>query len=258
MAHPWASADAVVPPDLRVEKVYAAINTLTSNRILDALPSAYRSSLLPRLEPVTLPIPNMLYLSRETPRYAHFLTSGIASFVTLMEDGRALELGVVGPEGLVEVAHLLGGAGVTSEALMQIEGTALRMPFSELKREFMTSEPLRCLILEFVQEQTLIANQLAACNYFHSVRERLCRWLLMIQDRLNQPEFHLTQAFLADMIGVQRPTVTLIAGELQRGGLIEYWRGNIRIRDRAGLIASACECYRVIANLRQHPSRSPE
>lgn len=91
-----------------------------------------------------------------------------------------------------------------------------------------------------------VANQLAVCNYFHSVRERLARWLLTIQDRVRGDDFHLTQAYVADMIGVQRPTVTLVAGELQRKGLITYSRGEIRIRDRAGLELACCECYRII------------
>lgn len=222
------------------------ISTTYPNRILDALPAAYREDFLPRLEKVVLTRPTILYLAQETPRYAHFLTSGIASQITLLEDGRALELGVVGTEGLVETTHLLGPAGVTSEGLMQIDGTALRIPFAQLKKEFLRYEPLRQLILEQVQMQTLVANQLAACNYFHSVRERLARWLLMIQDRVHADDFHLTQAFLADMIGVQRPTVTLVAGELQRNGLITYSRGEIRIRDRAGLERACCECYRIL------------
>lgn len=113
----------------------AVIPTSCSNRILDALPAAYREALLLRMEQVVLPSPTMLYLSQQTPRYAHFLTSGIASQVTLLEDGRALELGLVGREGLVETAHLLGPVGVTSEGLMQIDGTALRMPFAQLKKE---------------------------------------------------------------------------------------------------------------------------
>ncbi len=220
--------------------------TVLSNRILDALPGAYREEFLLRLEKVVLPSPTMLYLSQEPPLYGHFIISGIASQITLLEDGRALELGVTGNEGLVEATHLLGPVGVTSEGLMQIDGTALRMPFAQLQKEFLSFEPLRKLILGQIQQQTLIANQLAACNYFHSVRERLARWLLMIQDRVYTDHFHLTQAFLADMIGVQRPTVTLVAGELQRRGLITYSRGEIRIRDRAGLERATCECYRII------------
>ena len=224
-----------------------------SNRILEALPDAYREGLMLHLEEVVLPSPTMLYLSQETPQYGHFITSGIASQITLLEDGRALELGITGNEGLVESTHLLGPGGVNSEGLMQINGTALRIPFVQLQKEFLSFEPLRQLILEQVQRQTLVANQLAACNYFHSVRERLARWLLMIQDRMYLDQFHLTQVFLADMIGVQRPTVTLVAGELQRSGLITYSRGEIRIRDRAGLERAACGCYRTIIEGERRP-----
>ena len=137
---------------------------------------------------------------------------------------------------------------------MQVGGTALRMPFGQLRNEFLTVEPLRRLLLEQMQEQIVIGNQLAACNYFHSVRERLTRWLLMIQDRIHGAPFHVTQAFLAETIGVQRPTVTLMAGELQRRGLIVYSRGEIRICNRAGLEKAACECYRIISALQQGSS----
>lgn len=235
-------------------KLNAAPSHAPSNCLLDALPAAYREELLLRFECVTLPSPTLLYLSRETPRYAHFLTSGIASQLTLMEDGRALELGLVGNEGLVETAHLLGPAAVMSEALMQISGTALRIPFAQLRKDFLTVEPLHRLLLEQVQQQILIGNQLAACNYFHSVRDRLTRWLLMVQDRIHRPVFHVTQAFLADMIGVQRTTITLVAGELQRSGLVVYHRGEMRICNRAGLEDAACECYRNIAALTRIPS----
>lgn len=253
-----SAADRVSPYCLNdltcTQRLDAVMPSLTSNRVLDALPAAYREELLTRLERIALPSTTLLYLPRETPRYAHFLISGVASQIALMEDGRALELGIVGSEGLVETTHLLGPAGVMSEGLMQVGGTALRMPFGQLRHEFLSVEPLRRLLLEQVKEQTVIGNQLAACNYFHSVRERLTRWLLMIQDRVHSAAFHVTQAFLAETLGVQRPTVTLVAGELQRSGLIMYSRGEVRICNRAGLEKAACECYRIIAALQQGSS----
>lgn len=219
------------------------------NRLLQSLPADVRSSLLARMEEVELPTQMNLCRPREVPKYAHFMTSGITSVVTFMEDGGGVEVGLVGREGLVEAVHLLGPAHVPTTAFVQTAGTALRMPFAELKQEFLTSEPLRELILRLVQGQGCIVNQLAACNRLHEIEERLARWLLMVSDRVGGSEIYLTQAFLAEMIGAQRSTVTLTAGSLQRSGLIEYRRGHIQILDRSGLENAACECYPIIREL---------
>ena len=157
--------------------------------------------------------------------------------------------GLIGREGFPEAFHLLGEAGVPTNAFMQVEGTALRMPFADFHRDFQSIASIRDAVLRFVQSQSLILGQVAACNRLHEVEERLARWLLMVSDRLGESKFHLTQEFLAEMIGAQRSTVTLAAGNLQRSGLIEYRRGNIDIINRPGLEAAACECYPIVRDL---------
>lgn len=219
------------------------------NRLLHVLPFEYRTSLLSRMEPVTLPVSTTLYRAGEIPKYVHFMTSGITSIVTFMEDGSGVEVGLVGCEGLVEGFHLLGPANVPSSGFVQVAGTALRIPFVELRKEFLASEMLRSRILQCVQRQSLMLSQIAACNRLHEVEERLARWLLMVQDRIGDHMFALTQEFLAEMIGARRTTVTLAAGRLQQSGLIEYRRGHIHILDREGLESAACECYPIVRGL---------
>jgi CRP-like cAMP-binding protein len=220
-----------------------------TNRLIDSLPPTYRESLLARLEPVPLYVPASLYRPGETPRYAHFITAGATSIVVFMKDGRGVELGLIGNEGLVEGVHLLGSAQVPTTGFLQVEGAALRMPFGDLQKEYRHSEILRSRVLEYGQAQILIGNQLAGCNRLHEVEERLARWLLTVADRLGDTRFYLTQDFLAQMMGSQRSTVTLTAGSFQRSGLIEYRRGDIRILDREGLENVACECYPIVRDL---------
>ena len=232
------------------------------NLMLEALPAEYRESLISRMEPVSFAIDTVLYKPGEVPQYAHFMTSGVTSIVTFMADGSGTEVGLIGREGLVEAFHLLGPARIQTTGFVQLAGTALRMPFADLQREFLGSEVVRSLILQAVQAQGLILNQLAACNRLHEVEERLARWLLMVQDRVESEKFFLTQEFLAEMLSARRTTVTLAAGSLQRSGLIEYRRGNIHIVDHEGLEGAACECYPIVrdlvANLYKEQSPRPE
>ena len=222
---------------------------LPSNSILDRLPPTQRQALLARAKMVSLPIETILVASGEQPKYAHFMTSGIASVVTYMKDGGAAEVGLIGKEGVVEAMHLLGSANSPTTAFIQVAGSALRIPFAELQQEAFASAPLLRGILEFVQRHNFALAQLAACNGLHEIEERLARWLLMVQDRLQTPSFLLTQEFLASMLGARRASVTLAAGSLQHSGLIEYRRGHIHILDRERLQNSACECYPVVRDL---------
>ena len=123
------------------------------------------------------------------------------------------------------------------------------MPFADLERGFESLQPLREAIQHSIQNQALILGQLVACNRLHEVEERLARWLLMLEDRVQDDQFHITQEFLAEMLGSRRTTVTMAAGALQRIGLIEYQRGHVHILDRERLEAAACECYPVIRRL---------
>jgi len=201
------------------------------------------------MEQIQLPSGTILYRTGEQPEFAHFMTSGIASVVTFMANGSGVEVGLIGKEGLVEAVNLLGPASPPTTAFIQVEGTALRMRFAELRKKFQAAGPLQSRILEFVQRNGYILSQLAACNGKHEIEERLSRWLLMVQDRVESDHFYLTQEFLAEMLGIRRTSVSATAASLQKNGLIKYRRGNIRIVDRARLQAAACECYPIVQNL---------
>jgi CRP-like cAMP-binding protein len=224
------------------------MNAHPSNLILNALPIKF-NEFRAKLIAVALPVGMSLYEAHEAPKFAHFLTSGIASVVTTMQDGGTAETGMWAREGLAECMHLAGSDRVPSRCFMQMGGSALRMPFADLEHEVEGFSELRIGIQRSIQTQALILGQLVACNRLHEVEERLARWLLMLQDRTAGDELLITQEFLAEMLGSRRTTVTLAAGALQRIGLIEYQRGRVHILDRERLESAACECYPVIRKL---------
>lgn len=212
------------------------------NRMLVALPPADREQLMAMLEPVALPTRTTLFEAGKIPRYVHFLTSGIASLVTEMAVGEGVEVGISGREGMPECLHLLGPEMGESRCFMQVPGTGLRMSYPKFQKVFQENDAIRTRVLQYVQCQSLIMGQIAACNRLHGMEERLARWLLMVADRTGRPDMELTQEFLAEMLGSRRSTVTLTAGALQRSGVIHYQRGRIEIVDREGLTQVACEC----------------
>ncbi|AEU37223.1 Crp/Fnr family transcriptional regulator [Granulicella mallensis] len=220
-----------------------------ANLFLASLSPKNREFLLERSTPVTLPLKTVLYNAEEVPSHAYFMTSGIASVVSTMSSGATAEVGIIGREGIVGSLQLLGPGLVPTHCFMQLDGTGLKIPFSELKKAFRSSEDVRDRANEFIQEQVLSLSQLAGCNRFHEAEERLARWLLMVQDRTQSDVLNLTQEFLAMMLGAQRSTVTLVAGSLQRSGLIEYQRGRVKILNRENLEAAACDCYQVTKHL---------
>jgi CRP-like cAMP-binding protein len=224
----------------------------SSNLLLTSLSPKYRAIMMSKMRMVTLNAREVLYEPDETPKFAHFMTSGIASIVGTMSSGASAEVGIWGKEGLVECFHLLGSARIPTRCFIQIEGSALRMPFKDLQKEFQENDELRDCMLQSVQSQGAILAQLAACNRLHEAEERLARWFLMVRDRIENDTFYLTQEFLAVMLGSRRTTVTAAAGALQRKGLIRYSRGRIHIVDPAGLEKEACECYATVREIYQN------
>ena len=198
---------------------------------------------------VTLGPREVFYEPDETPKFAHFITSGVASIVVSMSNGASTEVGLWGREGLVESFHLLGNARVPNRCIAQMETTALRIPFHELQKEFHECAEFRDCVLQGVQSQSAILGQLAGCNRLHEAEARLARWLLMVCDRTESDTFYITQEFLAVMLGARRTTVTAAASELQRRGLIHYSRGRIHLSDPQTLQQVACECYPTIKEL---------
>ena len=223
-----------------------------SNLLIDRLPPAERNRLLKRATPVGLPLNSTLQEQGTPPQFVYFITSGMVSMVTEMSTGEGVEVGLVCREGLTSSFSLLGpSVHGTTRTFMQVAGTGLRMDFRDFESEFLSNPAVAKLVLRYVQYQSFILSQLAACNRVHEVEERLARWLLMVDDRIGQPVIPLTQEFLATMLGTRRSTVTIVAGTLQRSGSIEYHRGQVTIVNRERLEASACECYEVTRRLLQ-------
>ena len=225
------------------------MSTEMENLLLASLSAESREIIHSQCTPVTLPLRFVLYTAGSVPADAYFITSGMASIVGSTSEGETAEVGIVGREGLTGATHLLGPAVAPTECFIQLSGAALKIPFPKLQQLFRRSEEIRIRILEFVQEQTLSLSQLATCNRLHNAEQRLARWLLMVEDRIQSDKIHLTQEFLAQMLGAQRTTVTMVAGTLQRSGLIEYKRGTLHIINRKELEAAACDCYGVTKKL---------
>ena len=219
------------------------------NLLLESLSGPVRKQLQAHLDYVDLPQRRVLYNVDETPTHVHFLLSGVASIVTTMEDGDAVEAGVIGREAFPEHLHLLGPQHGTTHCYMQVAGAALRMPFERFQNLFLQEPELLSAVHRFVQHEALALAQLGACNRLHKVEERLARWLLMVCDRVGQNELGITQEALAQMIGSRRPSVNLAAGTLQKAGIISYQRGRVILTDVKALQAVACECYPILRNL---------
>ena len=214
-----------------------------ANSLLAALPHAEYRRLLVGLELVTLKFGEVLHEPGVPIQYVYFPIDCAISLLTALEGERALEVGLVGHEGMVGVSFALGTEVSSIRALVQTTGTAMRMKAARFREAFRRSPPLQCAVYRYVDTKLASARQVVACNCFHAADARLARWLLMTSDRALSAEFFLTQAFLADMLGVRRATVNEAASTLQRRNLISYCRGKIRILDRKGLEAVSCRCY---------------
>jgi CRP-like cAMP-binding protein len=162
-----------------------------------------------------------------------------------MANGEAAEVGTIGNEGVVGLPLVLGDNRAPTSVYIQVPGTGLRMKAAVFDKELARSASMRMVMLHYAHAIFNQVAQSAACNRFHSLEQRCCRWLLMTHDRMHSDEFLLTQEFLAMMLGVQRTGVSAAAGALQRAGLIRYKRGNVSIINRPGLERRACECYGV-------------
>jgi len=202
--------------------------------------------LRPHLQPVNLPQHEILHEPGEKIEFTYFLNEGMASLVALSRDGRSVEVGIVGKEGMVGMPLTMGLRREIFRAIMQMSGSGLRIR-SEVFQEILPSAPtLRSELNRFALMHGMQAAQLAACNRLHDVGPRLIRWLLMCQDRMDSQSLPLTHEFLAQMLGTGRPSVSLAAGILESAGMIQNLRGSVKILNRKSLEEAACECYGVI------------
>jgi CRP-like cAMP-binding protein len=223
--------------------IYSSSRNPVGNRLLAALPQEEYERLLPKLEPVTLSLRQILYEPGEPIKYVYFPNNAVGSLLNLMQDGQTIEAATVGKEGMIGVPLLLGTNQIALQALIQIPGNGLRMKADVFQTEVYWGCPLHTLLLRYTQALMSQISQTAACNCLHKVERRFCRWLLMTQDRVDSNSFPLTHEFLSYMLGVRRSSVSEVAATFQSSGLINYHHGQMTIRDRQGLEASSCECY---------------
>ncbi len=213
------------------------------NEILRELPRDEFEIVLPKLELVRMRPRQVLHEAGDTLRSAYFCNTGLISILSVLSDGKTVEVGLVGKEGFVGMPLLAGFRTSATRAVVQIEGTALRVDSDSLAVLLRECPHLERKMQQFSQIMAMQATQIAACNRLHEVEARLARWLLMSADRVGTASLALTQEVLGQMLGARRSSVTVAAGILQKAGLISYTRGDVKIVQRTKLERAACECY---------------
>jgi CRP-like cAMP-binding protein len=216
------------------------------NRLLLALPSSDLQRLTPELEQIRCERAQILMDADSSLDHVFFPDSGVISAVAVYADGSIIEMATIGREGCTAVQAILGAESSSIRLLVQIPGGAAKMSRAAFTRAMETMPSFRGLMYAYVQaflEQVLVS---VACNGAHSLKQRLARWLLMMRDRGDDDALQITQSLLAEMLGVQRPTVTNAARTMERAGLIARGRRQVSILDRPGLVAASCECYQLV------------
>ena len=226
-----------------------------ANQLIRAMAARDRARLAGAMQTVTLRPQSVLAEQHGRLRHAYFPDDGVICLMAAMRRN-AVETATVGAEGFVGFEALLGGHIASQRVLVQMGGTATRLPIDALRAAAQRSPALQALLLGYVRFLLVQAMQSVACNGLHSVRQRCARWLLTAQDRAGTNRFNLTHQFLAEMLGLQRPSVTLAARVLQESRLIRYSRGTVTVLNRKGLERAACECYAIVRQaLDETPAR---
>jgi CRP-like cAMP-binding protein len=241
---------SVPTPPRQIPKITVILpampDDVLTNRLLAVLAPEERDRLLRGAKSETFEAHQVLYTAGREISHVYFPVSGMISLVVKMTDADDVEATTIGNEGVIGISVILGVASTTLEALWQIPGRALKVTTRAVLEEIRRTPSVNRLFLRYAEAMMVQLAQHAACNRTHSIEQRCARWLLMTRDRVGSDEFPLTQQFLAQMLGVRRATVTMVAGALQKAGLINYRRGRIRIVDGRGLEGTACECYGVV------------
>ena len=217
------------------------------NRLLALLPESDLARLMPQMRRVSLTRKQILHKGGEVISEVYFPNGGVCSMTTVMSDGRMVEVATIGNEGVVGIAAIFGRDISNSESLVQVPGTdAFALGVDAFRAELEHGSALAMLVNRYIQAFLVMVLQSTACNSLHSAEERCARWLLMTRDRIGSNEFPMTQELLAVMLGVRRPTVTLILQKLGQRGLVRYSRGRLEVADGPELERAACECYRTV------------
>ena len=245
----WLSVILMTRNDLQVvhsgERTNAAGKSV-GNKILLSIPDSEYRSLHSHLEYVTLPNHLILHDAGAKLEFAHFPNRGLISLVVVMKDGKTAEAGIVGNEGFTGTLAAVGLSRSSLQAVVQITGNGFRVAVGALQNTLESAPHLRLMLTRYAAIRGMQVAQTAACNRLHDIEQRLARWLLMTQDRVDSGSLAITHDFLATMLGTDRPTVSVAAGVLQRKKLIEYRRGAVQVVNRKKLEDTACECYEVI------------
>jgi CRP-like cAMP-binding protein len=231
---------------LRIVRDGAANTAPSSNWLLASLPPTVLLHLIPYLECVTLDRKQVLFRAHDRSGSVYFLTTAVVSLVSTLDSGETLEVGFTGRDGIVGALALPNVDSMPCDGIVQIRGVAHRLDTAMFRQALLRYEPLAGAIGRYAHLLLVRSMQMQLCNTFHPVEQRLTRWLLTVSDLLASPDIPLTHELLATMLGVRRPTVTLVVGSLQRAGLIEEKRGQVTIRDRARLEAACCNCYQAM------------
>ncbi len=217
----------------------------TRNRLLQLIDLENFNRLRPHLQNIKFEYKLALCEANKPIEFVYFPITGVASLVNTMADGSAAEVGTIGNEGMVGLPVILGDTFAPTSVYIQVPGAGLRLRAGFLTDAIESNSSTRKIMLHYVNAFFNQVAQSAACNHFHTIEQRCCRWLLMTHDRVQSDQFILTQEFLGMMLGAQRTSVTLVASELKRRKLIQYSRGRVKVLSREGLEKCSCECYAV-------------
>ena len=223
-----------------------ALSNRSGNRLLLALPPRDLKRIMRKLEHIRAQSEQVLVDADGSLDHVFFPDSGVVSVLAVYADGTVIEMATIGREGCTGVQAVFGAKISSVQLLVQIPGSAVKMSRTAFTRAIQSMPPFRSLMFAYVQaflEQVMVS---VACNGAHSLKERLARWLLMMRDRSDEDALPITQNLLAEMLGVQRPSITNVARELEHAGLIERGRQQVTILDRQGLIEASCECYQLV------------
>jgi CRP-like cAMP-binding protein len=242
MANSRVVSTQAIPPAARKDGDGKEIGNL----ILLALPRQERTLLFPSLEFVRLKLHQVMHEAGEVIRSAYFMNSGMGSVLTVLPDGKSIEVGLIGKEGFVGLPIIFGFKTSALRVVTQADGTAYRVDVATLRKVLPECPELEKHLQRFSMFLAMQSTQIAACNQLHDVEERLARWLVMSHDRIGGEIMPLTQEFLSQMLGIRRSSVSVAAGILQKAGMITYTRGNVTILNKLKLEEAACDCYKII------------
>ncbi len=231
----------ITPPDMADLEPHSPLH----NQILAGLPSAEYERLRPHLDLVQLPLGVMLHETNGCSSFAYFPTAGIVSPLCMMQNGAAAAVAITGNDGMIGTSLFMGRGGTPDRAVVQSPGHGYRLGANRLRHEFERGGHFSKLLLQYTHSLYMQMAQTAVCNRYHSIEQQLCRWLLLMLDRMPTNELSLTHELLSRILGVRREGITDAAGKLQKAGVIRYRRGHITVLDDHELKARVCECYAV-------------